>query len=87
MEPLPSVGVDILPTDLSSPGSFLPEFSSSSQSGDFGTGGQSSSPELFVSKVLEDPIGRSTLAGRASSTIFGEQREVVFPVRKKPKFI
>jgi hypothetical protein len=86
-EPLPSMGADILPANLSSLGSFFPYFSSSSQSGGLGTGGLSLGPEYFALRVLEKPIERSALVGGVSPTSLSKQREVVSPVRKKPKFV
>ena len=57
-EPFPSVGADILPEDLSLPGHVLPELSSSSLCGGYGTGGWLLGPEFFASVVLEEPLGK-----------------------------
>ena len=69
LEPLPLVGVETLPADLSSPGIFYLEYSSSSHGGGLGTGVLLPGPEYFVSRVLEDPIGRSgPIAGVSTSS-------------------
>lgn len=86
-EPLPSVGADTLLVNLSSLGSFTPDFFSSDLGEGFSLGGSVSSTELFASRVFEEPMGRTSQEGGSSPSSSGEQREGVFPARKKPKLV
>lgn len=85
LEPLSSVGAEALPTDLSSPGSVYPKYSSSSHGGGLGTRVPSPGQDFFVSRVLEEPIVRTDPVVVVSPSNSGRQWEEESPVRKRPK--
>lgn len=57
------MGEDTLPVDLSSPGSFTPDFFSSGLGEGFILGGSVSSMDIFASRVVEEPVGRTSQVG------------------------
>ena len=59
-EPLPLMGADTLPADLSSPGSFTPDFFSCGLGEGFNLGGMTLSTELFSLRVVKEPMGRTS---------------------------